>query len=60
MPEGNFLTRSFNSVLQAHYGWYVVAIGAALQLTTNFVSQAFAVLVVVIRTILHGHLLRSS
>ena len=49
MPEENLFSRTFNSFLHAHYGWYIVAIGAAMQLTTNFVSQAFAVLVVVIR-----------
>ena len=49
MPEKNLLNRTFNAFLHAHYGWYIVAIGAAMQLTTNFVSQAFAVLVVVIR-----------
>ena len=49
MPEENLFNRTFNSFLHAHYGWYIVAIGAVMQLTTNFVSQAFAVLVVVIR-----------
>ncbi len=49
MAEQNLASRTFNSVVHAHYGWYIVAMGTTLQLTTNFVSQAFAILVVVMR-----------
>ncbi len=49
MAEPNLASRTVSNVLHAHYGWYIVAMGTTLQLTTNFVSQAFAILVVVMR-----------
>jgi MFS family permease len=49
MAEPNLPSRVVSNVVNAHYGWYIVAMGTALQLTTNFVSQAFAILVVVMR-----------
>jgi MFS family permease len=49
MAEQNLPSRVVSNVVNAHYGWYIVAMGTALQLTTNFVSQAFAILVVVMR-----------
>ena len=35
---------------QYHYAWLVVGIGTMLRLTANFVSQAFAVILVVLQT----------
>ena len=32
-----------------HYAWLVVAIAVVLQITTNFVSQAFSILIPVLR-----------
>ena len=32
-----------------HYGWTIVAIASTLQVTTSFISQAFAILIVVLR-----------
>ncbi|HCP22895.1 MAG TPA: hypothetical protein DIT90_02100, partial [Dehalococcoidia bacterium] len=49
MAEQNLVSRTVNSVVNAHYAWYIVAMGTTLQLTTNFVSQAFAILLVVMR-----------
>lgn len=49
MAEKNIASRTISSVANAHYAWYIVAMGTMLQLTTNFVSQAFAILVVVMR-----------
>ena len=49
MAEPNLPSRVASNVVHAHYGWYIVGMGTALQLTTNFVSQAFAILVVVMR-----------
>ena len=49
MAYQNLASRAANSVLHAHYAWYIVAMGTTLQLTTNFVSQAFAILIVVMR-----------
>ena len=49
MAEPNLSSRVVSNVVHAHYGWYIVGMGTALQLTTNFVSQAFAILVVVMR-----------
>ena len=49
MAEQNLGSRAISNVVNAHYGWYIVAMGTTLQLTTNFVSQAFAILVVVMR-----------
>ncbi|MQG10877.1 MAG: MFS transporter [SAR202 cluster bacterium] len=49
MAEQNLPSRVVSNVANAHYGWYIVAMGTTLQLTTNFVSQAFAILVVVMR-----------
>ncbi|NQW24666.1 MAG: MFS transporter [SAR202 cluster bacterium] len=49
MAEQNIASRTVNSVVNAHYAWYIVAMGTTLQLTTNFVSQAFAILLVVMR-----------
>jgi len=49
MAEPNLPSRVVSNVAHAHYGWYIVGMGTALQLTTNFVSQAFAILVVVMR-----------
>ena len=49
MAEPNLPSRVASNVVHAHYGWYIVGVGTALQLTTNFVSQAFAILVVVMR-----------
>ena len=49
MAEQNLVFRTVNSVVNAHYAWYIVAMGTTLQLTTNFVSQAFAILLVVMR-----------
>ena len=49
MAEPNLFSRVVSNVVHAHYGWYIVGMGTALQLTTNFVSQAFAILVVVMR-----------
>lgn len=34
---------------QIHYGWFIAAIAAVLQVTTNFVSQGFAVLLPIIK-----------
>ena len=34
-------------MVHAHYAWYIVGMAASLQLTTNFVSQAFNILLVV-------------
>ena len=47
MAEQNLASRTMTNVTQAHYGWYIVGMATTLQLTTNFVSQAFAILVVV-------------
>lgn len=47
MAEQNMASRAVRSVADAHYGWYIVAMGTALQLTTNFVSQAYSILIVV-------------
>ena len=47
MAEPNIASRAVRSVTQAHYGWYIVAMGTVLQLTTNFVSQAYSILLVV-------------
>ena len=49
MAERNLASRAVSNVANAHYGWYIVAMGTTLQLTTNFVSQAFAILIVVMR-----------
>ena len=49
MAEQNLASRAVSNVVHAHYGWYIVAMGTTLQLTTNFVSQAFAILIVVMR-----------
>ena len=49
MAEPNLFSRVVSNVVHAHYGWYIVGMGTVLQLTTNFVSQAFAILVVVMR-----------
>jgi MFS family permease len=49
MAEQNIAARTVNSVLHAHYGWYIVGMATTLQLTTNFVSQAFAILLVVMQ-----------
>tara|TARA_Y100000588_G_scaffold31029_3_gene30322 strand:- start:2192 stop:3535 length:1344 start_codon:yes stop_codon:yes gene_type:complete len=49
LAEQNLVSRTVNSVVNAHYAWYIVAMGTTLQLTTNFVSQAFAILLVVMR-----------
>jgi len=49
LAEQNLPSRVVSNVANAHYGWYIVAMGTTLQLTTNFVSQAFAILVVVMR-----------
>ena len=32
-----------------HFGWYIVAMATVLQVTTNFLSQAFAILLVTVR-----------
>ncbi len=32
-----------------HYGWAIVGMATALQLSTNFISQAFSILIVVLR-----------
>lgn len=47
MAEQNLATRVVSNVAHAHYGWYIVGLATTLQLTTNFVSQAFAILLVV-------------
>lgn len=47
MAEKNIASRTISSVANAHYGWYIVAMGTTLQLTTNFVSQAYSILIVV-------------
>ena len=47
MAEPNIASKAVSSVTQAHYGWYIVAMGTVLQLTTNFVSQAYSILLVV-------------
>ena len=47
MADQNLASRAVSKVAHAHYAWYIVAMGTTLQLTTNFVSQAFAILVVV-------------
>jgi len=49
MANQNLASRAVSNVVNAHYAWYIVAMGTTLQLTTNFVSQAFAVLIVVMR-----------
>ena len=49
MAEQNLARRTVNSVLHAHYAWYIVGMATTLQLTTNFVSQAFAILLVVMQ-----------
>ena len=49
MTERNLATKVISNVVHAHYAWYIVAIGTTLQLTTNFVSQAYAILLVVMR-----------
>ena len=49
MTERNLATKVISNVVNAHYAWYIVAIGTTLQLTTNFVSQAYAILLVVMR-----------
>ena len=46
MAEPNLASRAVSNVAHAHNGWCIVAMGTTLQLTTNFVSQAFAILVV--------------
>ena len=47
MAEQNIASRTVSNVVNAHYGWYIVAMGTMLQLTTNFVSQAYSILIVV-------------
>ena len=32
-----------------HYGWAIVGMATALQLSTNFISQAFSILIVVLQ-----------
>ena len=32
-----------------HYGWAIVAMATVLQVTTNFISQAFSILIVILR-----------
>ncbi len=49
MAEQNLANRAVSNVLHAHYAWYIVAMATMLQLTTNFVSQAFAILLVVMQ-----------
>ncbi len=49
LAERNLASREVSNVVHAHYGWYIVGMATTLQLTTNFVSQAFAILVVVMR-----------
>ena len=49
MANQNLASRAVSNVVNAHYAWYIVAMGTTLQLTTNFVSQAFAILIVVMR-----------
>jgi len=49
VAEQGRIGRTVNSALHAHYAWYIVAMGTTLQLTTNFVSQAFSILMVVMR-----------
>ena len=49
MTEQNLSTKVISNVIHAHYAWYIVALGTTLQLTTNFVSQAFAILMVVMQ-----------
>ena len=49
MAEQNLPSKVVHNVVHAHYAWYIVAMGTTLQLTTNFVSQAFAILIVVMR-----------
>jgi len=47
LAEKNIASRAVSNVTHAHFAWYIVAMGTALQLTTNFVSQAYSILVVV-------------
>jgi len=49
LAEQNLATRVVSNVVHAHYAWYIVGMATALQLTTNFVSQAFAILLVVMQ-----------
>ena len=42
-------SRVGSAVLRAHYAWYIVVMATVLQVTTNFVSQAFAILLVVMQ-----------
>ena len=49
MAEQSLIGRTVSKVTHAHYAWYIVAMGTMLQLTTNFVSQAFAILLVVMQ-----------
>ena len=49
MAEQNLASRAVSNVVHAHYAWYIVGIATSLQLTTNFVSQAFAILLVVLQ-----------
>ena len=49
MAEPNLVSRTVSSVTHAHYAWYIVGMATTLQLTTNFVSQAFAILLVVMQ-----------
>ena len=39
-----------------HYGWAIVAMATVLQVTTNFISQAFSILIVILRDDFGGSL----
>ncbi len=49
MANFNLVDRVRATGINIHYAWYIVAMATILQLTTNFVSQAFAVLLVVLQ-----------
>lgn len=49
MAKRNLAIRVPSLGINLHYAWFIVAMASVLQLTVNFVSQAFAVLVVVLR-----------
>ena len=49
MAEANLGALVRSATKNYHYGWSIVAIGTVLRVTANFVSQAFAVLLVVLQ-----------
>ncbi len=45
----NLIARVRSTGVNLHYAWFIVGMATILQLTTNVVSQAFAILLVVMQ-----------